>query len=151
MTVHSYNPEVVSKAALPLLARSKGTCQCAEHKSNVPNQRISILDSYRIHLYVIDAESLGTIFFVTSTSGKNHGLFDFLTMPRCNKSSTCLSISTLFASEVRRGCCLIRPSFPKTIYLAQIGRIHLCVDATLLQPPDFLRRSTVLSYAANVH
>ena len=64
-----------------LLAGSMGTCQCPEHKSNVLNhfakgkraqrnvnawQRISILDSYRIHLSVINAESLETIFFVTS-------------------------------------------------------------------------------------
>ena len=108
-----------------------GTFQCPEHKSSVLNhfekgkraqrnvnawQRISILDSYRIHLPVINAESLETIFFVTSTTGEDHGLLDFLTMSRCNKSSTCLSISTRFAGAVRRGCCLVDLVFPVSMW-----------------------------------
>ena len=78
---------------------------------------MSILDSYRIHFPVINAESLETIFFfVTSTTGEDHGLLDFLTMSRCNKSSTCLSISTRLAGEVRRGCCLIGLAFPVSMW-----------------------------------
>ena len=108
-----------------------GTCQCPEHKSSVLNHfakgkraqrnvnawlQISILDSYHIHLLVINAESLETIFFVTSTTGEHHGLIDFLTISRCNKSSACRSISTRFAGEVRRGCCLIGLAFPVSMW-----------------------------------
>ena len=37
MTVHLYRPEVVTKAALPLLAGSIGTCQYPDARSNVEN------------------------------------------------------------------------------------------------------------------
>ena len=36
-------------------------------------------------------------------------------MSRCNKSSTCLSISTCFDGEARRGCCLIGLALPLSV------------------------------------
>ena len=136
-----------------------GTCQCPEHKSSVLNhfakgkraQRnvnawlpISILDSYHIHLLVINAESLETIFFVTSTTGEHHGLIDFLTISRCNKSSACRSISTRFAGEVRRGCCLIGLAFSVSMWcFVRFVQPRSCSDRENLDARARLARAQI--------
>ena len=89
--VLSCNPEVVTKAALPLLARFMGICQYPEDKSNVLNHfaventlRESSVHSSRsaprqmpCSLACNQCRIFGVpSFFVTSTMGEDHVLLD---------------------------------------------------------------------------